>query len=95
MDSIAAVIRRLRRVQARQQSCDKSILSTPQGGPALVHHDLVGHKSQDISVSHLLQNASDAGCELRGTAHWEGDTFVNDYEEEINGKRTKMQRSLD
>ena len=29
VDSIAAVIRRIRRVQARQQSCDKSILSTP------------------------------------------------------------------
>jgi hypothetical protein len=28
---------------------------------------------------------------LRGTAHWEGDTFVNDYEEVINGKRTKIQ----
>ena len=32
-----------------------------------------------------------AGCELRGTAHWEGDTFVNDYEETIAGKRTKIQ----
>jgi glycosyltransferase involved in cell wall biosynthesis len=29
VDRIAAVIRRLRRVQARQQSCHKSILSTP------------------------------------------------------------------
>lgn len=33
----------------------------------------------------------DAGCELRGTAHWDGNTFVNDYEEVINGKRTKIQ----
>ena len=33
----------------------------------------------------------DAGCELRGTARWDGDTFVNDYEEMIDGKRTKMQ----
>ena len=32
----------------------------------------------------------EAGCELRGTAHWEGDAFVNDYEGVINGKRTKM-----
>jgi len=32
-----------------------------------------------------------AGCELRGTAHWEGDTFVNDYEETIGGRRTKIQ----
>jgi hypothetical protein len=33
----------------------------------------------------------DVGCELRGTARWDGDTFVNDYEEVVNGKRTKMQ----
>ena len=28
---------------------------------------------------------------MRGTAHWDGDTFVNDYEETIGGKRTKIQ----
>jgi hypothetical protein len=38
-----------------------------------------------------FQGDGDAGCELRGTAHWDGDTFVNDYEEVINGKRTKVQ----
>jgi hypothetical protein len=26
-------------------------------------------------------------CEMRGTAHWEGDSFVNDYEETIKGKK--------
>jgi len=38
-----------------------------------------------------FKTPSDAGCELRGTAHWDGETFVNDYEEVINGKRTKIQ----
>lgn len=38
-----------------------------------------------------FRTRTDAGCELRGTAHWDGDTFVNDYEEVIDGKRTKMQ----
>jgi hypothetical protein len=38
-----------------------------------------------------FKTPTDAGCELRGTAHWEGDTFVNDYKEVINGKRTKFQ----
>src|SRR5260370_30482158 len=38
-----------------------------------------------------FKTPADAGCELRGTAHWEGDTFVNDYEEVINRKRTKIQ----
>jgi len=37
-----------------------------------------------------FKTPADASCELRGTAHWEGDTFVNDYEGSINGKRTKM-----
>jgi hypothetical protein len=34
---------------------------------------------------------SDAGCELRGTAHWEGDVFVNDYEGVVAGRRIRMQ----
>jgi hypothetical protein len=38
-----------------------------------------------------FRTPTDAGCELRGTAHWDGDTFVNDYEEVIDGKQTKMQ----
>jgi len=33
-------------------------------------------------------------CELRGTAHWEGETFVNDYEEVVAGKQTKFQDSF-
>jgi hypothetical protein len=27
-------------------------------------------------------------CEMRGTARWEGDSFVNDYEETVKGKKT-------
>ncbi len=27
-------------------------------------------------------------CEMRGTAHWEGDLFVNDYEETVKGSKT-------
>jgi hypothetical protein len=27
-------------------------------------------------------------CRMRGTAHWEGDTFVNDYEEMVHGQKT-------
>src|SRR5262249_52373206 len=30
---------------------------------------------------------TDVGCELRGTAHWEGDDFVNDYEEMVDGRK--------
>jgi hypothetical protein len=28
----------------------------------------------------------DSGCEMRGTAHWERDAFVNDYTENIKGQ---------
>src|SRR5881275_345203 len=38
-----------------------------------------------------FKTSAAAGCELRGTAHWEGETFVNDYEEVIDGKRTRIQ----
>jgi hypothetical protein len=31
------------------------------------------------------------GCELRGTAHWDGDVFVNEYTEPVNGVPTKME----
>jgi hypothetical protein len=33
----------------------------------------------------------DSGCELRGTGRWEGDELVNDYEEVLDGRQTKMQ----
>lgn len=38
-----------------------------------------------------FKTQADAGCELRGTAHWEEDVFVNDYEEVVDGKPTRMQ----
>jgi hypothetical protein len=35
-----------------------------------------------------------SGCEIRGTAHWEGDIFVNDYTENVNHKPTRMRDSF-
>jgi len=34
--------------------------------------------------------SSGNACGLRGTAHWEGDTFVNDFEETVDGKPLKV-----
>jgi hypothetical protein len=31
-----------------------------------------------------------SGCEVRGTAHWDGDKFVNDYEEVVDGKKLRF-----
>src|SRR6266446_1502873 len=39
-------------------------------------------------------NDSKSPCELRGTAHWEGDNFENDYEEMVGGKMTKCRDSF-
>ncbi len=33
-------------------------------------------------------------CRMRGTAHWEGDSFVNDYEEMVKGKETSWRDSF-
>ena len=35
-----------------------------------------------------------SGCKVRGTARWEGDVFVNDYTEDVDGKPTKAQDSF-
>lgn len=35
-----------------------------------------------------------AGCEVRGTAHWSGDVFMNDYIEKVKGLPTKMRDSF-
>jgi hypothetical protein len=39
-------------------------------------------------------NDSNAPCVVRGTAHWEGDTFVNEYEEVVRGEKKKFRDSF-
>ena len=34
-------------------------------------------------------------CEVRGTAHWDRDNFVNDYEEVVDGKRMKFRDTFE
>ena len=33
-------------------------------------------------------------CEVRGNARWEGDSFVNDYEQTVKGKKTAWRDSF-
>lgn len=33
-------------------------------------------------------------CKMRGSAHWDGETFVNDYEEIVNGNKTSWRDSF-
>lgn len=39
-------------------------------------------------------NNVNRACELKGTAHWEGETFANDYEDMVEGRKTKFQDSF-
>ena len=34
-------------------------------------------------------NDSNAACTIRGTARWDGDTFINDYDEVVGGEKRK------
>jgi hypothetical protein len=47
---------------------------------------------KDASLYRYFTCFKDAasGCEVRGTAHWEEDKFVNDYEEIVNGHKIKF-----
>jgi len=39
-------------------------------------------------------NGAGDPCKARGTAHWEGNIFVNDYEENVDGKTAKFRDSF-
>jgi hypothetical protein len=39
-------------------------------------------------------NDVESACKIRGTAHWEDNSFVNDYEEVIKGKTVKFRDSF-
>ena len=51
-------------------------------------------KPENIYNFFVCFNDSKTPCKLRGTAHWEGDTFVNDYEEMFEGKTIKCRDSF-
>jgi hypothetical protein len=36
-----------------------------------------------------------SGCEVRGTAHWEGNKFVNDYDETVDGEKLKFRDTFE
>jgi hypothetical protein len=41
-----------------------------------------------------FKDSAGSSCVMRGTAHWEGDAFVNDYEEIEHGKAVKWRDSF-
>lgn len=51
---------------------------------------------KDSQLYHFFAcfNDPDRPCHARGTAHWEGEVFVNDYDETIDGKKTAWRDSF-
>jgi len=51
-------------------------------------------KDAEIYRFFTCSNNVSRACQLRGTAHWVGERFVNDYEDMVAGKKTKLQDSF-
>jgi hypothetical protein len=51
---------------------------------------------KDANLYRFFTCFNDPGspCKVRGTAHWEGNDFVNDYEEVVDGKSVKCRDSF-
>jgi hypothetical protein len=52
-------------------------------------HTIWWDKNRQLYYFFACFNNPDGPCRMRGTAHWEGDSFVNDYEFMVNGKSTR------
>jgi len=69
--------------------------SNGSAGP--LHHLIVIWWDRPARVYRFFtcfQEGKESSCKVRGTAHWEGDDFVNDYAEEVDGKPVKMRDSF-
>ena len=49
---------------------------------------------RSANVYRMLTCANNDGCDLRGTAKWEGNAFVNSWEEEVDGKKAAFKDSF-
>ena len=49
---------------------------------------------QSVRVYRLLTCANNDGCRLRGTAKWEGQEFVNSWEENVDGETVNLKDSF-
>jgi hypothetical protein len=52
-------------------------------------HTIWWDKSAKLYYFFACFNNPKSPCRMRGTAHWEGDSFVNNYESMVNGKSTR------
>lgn len=67
------------------------------GSAGELSHLIVIWWDQAAAAHRLFTCFKDTGsswCEVRGTAHWDGDTLVNDYEETVKGAKRKFRDSF-
>jgi len=72
------------------------------GGPlgrfsrsAELHHLVWWDKNANRYGFFTCFKDSGSSCKVRGTAKWDGDKFVNDYEEVVHGKTTKFRDTFE
>jgi hypothetical protein len=51
-------------------------------------HTIWWDKNTKLYYFFACFNNPNGPCKMRGTAHWEGDSFVNDYDFVVNGNKT-------
>lgn len=66
------------------------------GSVGPLHYLITVWWDKKASLYHYFVCFKDQGssCEVRGTAHWEVNNFVNDYEEIDHGTKTKWRDSF-
>ena len=67
------------------------------GSAGPLHHLIVIWWDVDARLYRFFtcfREGKESHCKVRGTAHWEGEDFVNDYAEEVDGKPVKMRDSF-
>lgn len=52
------------------------------------------HAARVYGFFACFKDSAGSSCRTRGTARWDGDAFVNDYEENEHGKKTKWRDSF-
>lgn len=83
----------------RLSSGDVSLIceGDSDGSAGPLHHLIVIWWDGNANVYRFFtcfQDGAESNCRVRGTAHWEGNDFVNDYSEDANGKSMKMRDSF-
>jgi hypothetical protein len=68
-----------------------------EGSAGPLHHLIViwwDQAAKAYGFFTCFREGKDSSCRVRGRAHWEGNDFVNDYSEDVDGKPVNMRDSF-